>query len=66
MITNFKGEKVTAKVCAQEILYDQAYRCIEGYWMEDVDFTDKEKREVSDQIKKIFNRIAKLLGYMPV
>lgn len=66
MIT-YDGEKRTAKQLAQELLADGVSRT-RGYWNEQsgVDWdamTDAEKERVNDQLEKVGDRIARMLGF---
>jgi len=60
-------EMNTPKRLAQYILAD-AVAVARGYWTEkdiagDIELTEREKALVDDQLKKLGDRIAKLLGY---
>jgi hypothetical protein len=74
MIKSLWGdEKRTPKQRAQEQIYDSLNILSEGYWVEGLDrggfdpdpMTDREINQVTDQIAKISNRIAKMLGFDP-
>jgi len=59
-------ERNTPKRFAQFLLAD-AVAVVRGYWTEketaEADLTEHEKALVDDQLKKLGDRIAKMLGY---
>jgi hypothetical protein len=67
MIKDFDGNKITPKQQAQRILFDKINIAI-GYWEEDSlwtdGMTDKEREATRDQVKKLADRLAKVLGYV--
>lgn len=67
MAITYDGEKRTAKQLAQELLAD-GVSITRGYWFEraGVDWeamTDAEKERVNDQLQKVGDRIARMLGF---
>lgn len=67
MAITYQGEKRTAKQLAQELLAD-GVSTTRGYWSErsGVDWeamTEAERERVDDQLQKVGDRIARMLGF---
>ena len=71
-IKSVDGSKTTPKKLAAELIMD-GISVTRGYWLENIDnydyatgkkiMTDREIRSVNDQLRKLGDRIARMLGY---
>ena len=65
MIKDYKGNKKTPKILAQDIIMDKL-AVARGYWTEGMEaegLTDREIKLVSEQLEKECDRIAKRFNY---
>lgn len=67
MITDRNGQKVTAKMLAQDLLMD-SIAVARGYWTEKLAdqyelMTPREREQFSEHLKKQSDRIARMFGY---
>jgi len=67
MIKDLRGDKVTPKQKAAEIIEDYLSNA-EEYWVEKqegygLQYTERETQLINDQLKKYCDRILKIIGY---
>lgn len=72
MLLDSEDKRTTPKRFAQDLIFDQLVQLVEGYWQQDLrpqdgykGATQRELEQVDLQIRKIADRIAKMMGFEP-
>ena len=60
--SKYNEDMLTPNQYAKELIEDKLYLLLEGYWEEELPFTEKELKQVREQLQKRCRSVLKYLG----